>query len=376
MKKNIDEVISELKEIAVEIEKDPSFDVTLEKAEKDDKKSKKADKAKEEESEEGGSEGKIKENKPLDAEETSLGKPKKEIPGAKEIVHFNDKSDLAKEEIAKDDKPHAKDSPEDKAHDTVEEKEPVSEALRVLNSIERQKMLQHLRTLKDKSKQRSSENQALGKKEDGASAYLDCKKEFKKAWASEKAKKQPKDEMKKMGAPAPKQDAGRAPASWASAQTAPNSPAWQTPQSGSHAGMNPAQRASAAVMGKAKMDEGKTPESKQEARRERNLRIAIPKAGGKEKMEGTPTDKDPLSTKLRLRKEELDKGSAAPAPAPAPKPSMPKPSIKKPGMPKPPKPQPTMQMAEKKTSEMKKTELPTYEEFKKAFQKKLKAIKE
>ena len=62
--------------------------------------------------------------------------------------------------MSKDDKPHPTGSPEDKAHDVVEDKESVKEAMAGVHggSKERSEMLSHLRTLDDPSKLRSPHN--------------------------------------------------------------------------------------------------------------------------------------------------------------------------------------------------------------------------
>lgn len=68
------------------------------------------------------------------------------------------------QKIKKDDWPHAPGSPEDSAHDVVEENSDLKEEIKKLKSSkEKEKMLEHLRTLKDKSKWRSQKNQLKGK---------------------------------------------------------------------------------------------------------------------------------------------------------------------------------------------------------------------
>lgn len=67
------------------------------------------------------------------------------------------------ESIKKDDKPHAPNSPQDAAHDVVEEHKPLQAELNSLDSkSSKQKLLDHLRSLKDKSQLRSPENQEIG----------------------------------------------------------------------------------------------------------------------------------------------------------------------------------------------------------------------
>ena len=115
MKKTVNEVIEELKQISKEIEVNPEIVVELEKAEKA------APKAKEVESEEGGSEGKVKETNPKDAEETSTDKRRKDdqIPGVREITNLDESSAFAKEEeCASEEKDEAKEEKkEDKKSD-------------------------------------------------------------------------------------------------------------------------------------------------------------------------------------------------------------------------------------------------------------------
>lgn len=66
------------------------------------------------------------------------------------------------ESVKKDDAPHAPESPEDSAHDVVEEGSSLKDELESLSSEERAEMLRHLRTLKDKRKHRSEENRKIG----------------------------------------------------------------------------------------------------------------------------------------------------------------------------------------------------------------------
>jgi len=67
------------------------------------------------------------------------------------------------EDCYKDDAPHAPGSPEDSAHDVVEEGADLQEELKDLSSEEKKEMLAHLRTLKDKRKLRSEDNREKGK---------------------------------------------------------------------------------------------------------------------------------------------------------------------------------------------------------------------
>lgn len=91
------------------------------------------------------------------------GKTKKEEMGKVDPV-----ADL---KVKKDDKPHPAGSPEDKAHDVVEEGQHLQSALGQAQggSAGRAKLLNHLRTLKDRAKLRSPENRAVGK-----AAYDKC----------------------------------------------------------------------------------------------------------------------------------------------------------------------------------------------------------
>lgn len=67
-------------------------------------------------------------------------------------------------EMVKDDMPHEPNSPEDKAHDVVEEGEHIKHALAILDTPEKQKqMLEHLRSLIEESDLRSTENEEAGK---------------------------------------------------------------------------------------------------------------------------------------------------------------------------------------------------------------------
>jgi hypothetical protein len=69
-----------------------------------------------------------------------------------------------KDGLKKDDMPHPANSPEDKAHDIVEEDESIKQALAILDTPEKQaKMFEHLRSLSDKESLRSPENQEAGK---------------------------------------------------------------------------------------------------------------------------------------------------------------------------------------------------------------------
>jgi hypothetical protein len=73
---------------------------------------------------------------------------------------------MQKESMDKDDKPHLPGTPEDKAHDVVEEGESVKEAIHGLkdkSEDSKKEMLSHLRSLKDKSQLRSPENREAGK---------------------------------------------------------------------------------------------------------------------------------------------------------------------------------------------------------------------
>lgn len=71
---------------------------------------------------------------------------------------------LAGDALAKDDRPHPPGSPEDSAHDVVEEGSPLKGELKQLGAPEKMsKMLAHLRTLKGGQGLRSPANQAAGK---------------------------------------------------------------------------------------------------------------------------------------------------------------------------------------------------------------------
>lgn len=74
------------------------------------------------------------------------------------------KPNLPKSEdgMEKDDMPHEAGSPEDSAHDVVEEHSSLQEELADLTPEEQAEMLAHLRMLKDKRELRSPENKAVG----------------------------------------------------------------------------------------------------------------------------------------------------------------------------------------------------------------------
>jgi hypothetical protein len=94
-----------------------------------------------------------------------------EVGGSKDSANTK----TYKESFEKDDKPHAPGSPEDSAHDVVELDHSIAEELKSLSSDEKKEMLAHLRTLKDKSKHRSSENREVGsdmQKEDSPAKKL------------------------------------------------------------------------------------------------------------------------------------------------------------------------------------------------------------
>jgi hypothetical protein len=65
--------------------------------------------------------------------------------------------------VKKDDRPHDPESPEDSAHDVIEEGASLKEEIESLSPEDRDDMLRHLRSLKDKSKHRSAQNAEAGK---------------------------------------------------------------------------------------------------------------------------------------------------------------------------------------------------------------------
>lgn len=67
------------------------------------------------------------------------------------------------EPVKKDDSPHEPGSPEDSAHDVVEEGSNLSEEIKDLSAEEKKQMLAHLRTLKGKRNLRSDKNKKAGK---------------------------------------------------------------------------------------------------------------------------------------------------------------------------------------------------------------------
>lgn len=98
----------------------------------------------------------------------------KSIYGNDAVVDFE--TGMEKEEpaavsasIVKDDMPHEPNSPEDKAHDIVEEGDSIQQALAILDTPEKQKqMFEHLRTLVEQSEHRSDENQEIGQEPAGS----------------------------------------------------------------------------------------------------------------------------------------------------------------------------------------------------------------
>lgn len=70
------------------------------------------------------------------------------------------------EQVQKDDKPHPPGSPEDEAHDVVEFDKKLRDEMKDLSPEGKRKMLEHLRTLKDKSEWRSYKNQKAGDEKD------------------------------------------------------------------------------------------------------------------------------------------------------------------------------------------------------------------
>src|SRR6478609_2927042 len=90
---------------------------------------------------------------------------KKALETAKEILKHmqSNPADVQTLEKAmqKDDKPHAPNTPEDKAHDVVEEGQRLPAAI-AQNKGSTSRLLAHLRSLSDPSKQRSPQNQAAG----------------------------------------------------------------------------------------------------------------------------------------------------------------------------------------------------------------------
>lgn len=133
--------------------------------------------------------------------------------------------------MAKDDKPHAPNSPQDKAHDVSEHSDTIAHAMKILDTPERQHaMFAHLRTLCDPSQARSEENKEAGMAE--GDKKMD-KTEMLKAAKDllELAKKEPQkfEEMAKaMAAPAPAPAAPKAPAAMAK-PAAPKMPGMAKP---------------------------------------------------------------------------------------------------------------------------------------------------
>ena len=72
------------------------------------------------------------------------------------------KPNLPKAELEKDDKPHPPGSAKDSAHDVTEEHSSIKKELQALSPEERQQMLQHLRTLKERINLRSDKNRKIG----------------------------------------------------------------------------------------------------------------------------------------------------------------------------------------------------------------------
>lgn len=96
------------------------------------------------------------------------------------------------EGMAKDDMPHTPGSPEDKAHDIVEEKQPVKDAVSMMSSAPMvRKMFEHLRSKKENgSWERSPANREMGKSEEMSSGAKGAIKE---------ALQQPEDQKQRLG---------------------------------------------------------------------------------------------------------------------------------------------------------------------------------
>jgi hypothetical protein len=90
---------------------------------------------------------------------------KSALESAKELLKQMQENPAAAEElkkaIYKDDKPHAPNTPQDKAHDVVETHEPLPQAMKE-NKGSQSKLLAYLRTLHNRSQLRSPENRAAG----------------------------------------------------------------------------------------------------------------------------------------------------------------------------------------------------------------------
>lgn len=88
---------------------------------------------------------------------------KSALETAKELLKAAQEKPEQFQDLKKDDMPHLPNSPEDKAHDVIEEDESIKQALAVLDTPEkRKKMLEHLQTIDAESQQRSEENQEAG----------------------------------------------------------------------------------------------------------------------------------------------------------------------------------------------------------------------
>lgn len=113
-----------------------------------------------------------------------------------------------KKPLAKDDMPHAPNTPQDKAHDVAEHTDSIPHAMKILDTPEKQKaMLAHLRTLHDPEQMRSPENKAAGEtpaeKEGNMGKTEDILKQAKELLKMAKEDPAKFEEISKTMAPAP-----------------------------------------------------------------------------------------------------------------------------------------------------------------------------
>jgi hypothetical protein len=112
-------------------------------------------------------EGKVEENQPTAPQYVSKGK--KAQKWGEDVAENSMQNEVklmggfSKGEMQKDDKPHAPGTPEDSAHDVVEEGADLKQKLSMLPwKEEKAKFFEHLRSLKDKSQLRSEKNREAG----------------------------------------------------------------------------------------------------------------------------------------------------------------------------------------------------------------------
>jgi hypothetical protein len=104
-------------------------------------------------------------NKVLDTAKELLAKMQENPELAQKLSKAYEAAKVKKEELDKNNAPHKSGSPEDKAHDIVEEHEKLKHAITNLSPEGKAKMLAHLRTLHSQENLRSKANEEVGKAE-------------------------------------------------------------------------------------------------------------------------------------------------------------------------------------------------------------------